>query len=61
MIIMICFNGKEYFKDPLPEGGNPDAILDKHPGCMFLDHASSQEEADAKIQRDRDRHKPFWT
>jgi len=37
-----------------------DTIMGKHPGSMFLDNASSQEEAEIKIQRDRDGHKPFW-
>jgi hypothetical protein len=61
MNITILFNGTAYIKAEVPQGVNPDTILAKHPGCMILAQASSQEEADAKIQKDRDRHKPSWT
>ena len=57
MNLIILFNGKEYFVEPLREGTYPEMILQKHPDCMFLDHAASQEDAAIKIQRDRDRHK----
>jgi hypothetical protein len=58
---MILFDGRCYFVEPLPEGVHADTTMEKHPGSMFLDNASSQEEAEIKIQRDRDGHKPFWT
>jgi hypothetical protein len=59
MSITILFNGKAYFKEEVTQGVNPDMILAKHPGRMILDQASSEAEADAKIERDRDRRKPF--
>jgi hypothetical protein len=58
---MILFDERIYLVEPLPEGVHADTIMEKHPGCMFLDNASSQEEAEIKIQRDRDRRKPLWT
>jgi hypothetical protein len=59
MKLMILFDGREYFVEPLSAGVQPDTIMEKHPGCMFLDDAASLEEAERKIQRDRDRNKPF--
>ena len=61
MNFIILFDGKEWFVEPLPEGSHPNAILEAHPGCIFLDHANSRYDAAIKIQRDRDRHKVVWT
>ena len=55
--MMILFDGKDYFVEPLAEGVHPEEIIEKHPGSTILDHASSAEEAAVKIQRGRDRTK----
>ena len=60
MKFMIFFNGKEYFTEPMCQGGRPDTVSERYPGCMFLDFASSPEDAKSKVEEDRDRHKVVW-
>ena len=57
MKIMIFFNGREYFTEPVPDGVSPDTIAKNYPGCMFLDFPDSPEDAKSKIERDRARNK----
>ena len=60
MKLIILFNGKEYFVEPLPEGGHSTTVLENHPGCIVLDNAESEEEAAVKIRRDKECHKAEW-
>lgn len=60
MRFMILFDGKNYFTEPLPEGINPDDVWAKHPGCSFLDFATSPEDAKSKIEQNQERHKVVW-
>jgi hypothetical protein len=59
MRIMILFDGYEYSKIQ-SEGVSAKAILEAHDECVYLDDAETEEAADRKIQRHRERHKGFW-
>jgi hypothetical protein len=60
MKFMILFDGKTYVTEAIPEAVSPDQVRDKHPGFFFFDFATSVEDAESKIQQDRDRNSLTW-
>ena len=52
-MFMILSDGRKYEVVQVPEGANPDYIIvEKYPGWIFVDDASTRTEADSKNDRD---------
>jgi hypothetical protein len=57
---MILCDGRNYQVVPVPEGATPDLIIEeKYQGWIFVDDATATAEANAKIECDRARRRPF--
>jgi hypothetical protein len=58
-MFLILTDGLKYEYPEVPEGANPDRIIEeKHSGYALVGDANTEAEAKAKGQSDRDRRKP---
>jgi len=56
---MILEDGRDYKLVPLPQGADPDRIInEEHPGWIYVGDAATIVEAESKIRRERARHRP---